>query len=96
MPHIYDGSACAASAYFVVHVYRKSVTYRLNVNKQHFALHQVLRNVSFTVKRGQTVALVGQSGCGKSTCVGLMQRFYDVEVRMRQLRRAARCVINFC
>nr|XP_039267519.1 ATP-dependent translocase ABCB1-like [Styela clava] len=39
---------------------------------------EVLKGISFTVEKGQTVALVGQSGCGKSTCVSLIQRFYDV------------------
>ena len=38
----------------------------------------ILRGVSFTIEPGQTVALVGQSGCGKSTCIQLMERFYDV------------------
>ncbi|XP_037094848.1 ATP-dependent translocase ABCB1-like [Pollicipes pollicipes] len=38
---------------------------------------QVLRGMSFTVRPGQTVALVGSSGCGKSTCIQLIQRFYD-------------------
>jgi ATP-binding cassette, subfamily B, putative efflux pump len=38
----------------------------------------VLRNISFTVQAGQKVALVGQSGSGKSTIVSLIPRFYDV------------------
>ncbi|MEW6056194.1 MAG: ABC transporter transmembrane domain-containing protein [Bdellovibrionota bacterium] len=37
----------------------------------------VFRNVSFTVTRGQTVAIVGGSGQGKSTMVSLLPRFYD-------------------
>lgn len=37
----------------------------------------ILTDLSFDVKCGQTVALVGSSGSGKSTCVQLLQRFYD-------------------
>jgi ABC-type multidrug transport system fused ATPase/permease subunit len=39
---------------------------------------EVLRNVSFTVEPNEMVALVGHSGSGKSTCVQLLERFYDV------------------
>ncbi|XP_073533891.1 ATP-binding cassette sub-family B member 5-like isoform X2 [Phyllobates terribilis] len=38
---------------------------------------QVLKGFNLEVKPGQTVALVGQSGCGKSTTVQLLQRMYD-------------------
>jgi ATP-binding cassette subfamily B protein len=38
----------------------------------------VLSHVSFTVEPGETVALVGQTGAGKSTIVKLIARFYDV------------------
>ncbi|KAL8570376.1 hypothetical protein ACOMHN_035794 [Nucella lapillus] len=38
---------------------------------------KVLEGISLTVDPGQTVALVGASGCGKSTVVHLLQRFYD-------------------
>ena len=31
----------------------------------------------FGLQKGETVALVGSSGCGKSTCIQMMQRFYD-------------------
>jgi ATP-binding cassette, subfamily B (MDR/TAP), member 1 len=37
----------------------------------------VLRGLSLTVKPGQYVALVGASGCGKSTTIALLERFYD-------------------
>ena len=37
----------------------------------------VLKNVSFTINQNQTGALVGHSGSGKSTCVQLLERFYD-------------------
>eukprot|EP00386_Alphamonas_edax_P014233 GDKI01043790.1.p1 GENE.GDKI01043790.1~~GDKI01043790.1.p1 ORF type:complete len:1433 (+),score=480.23 GDKI01043790.1:114-4412(+) len=38
---------------------------------------QIFKNMSLTVEAGQTVALVGASGCGKSTTVSLFERFYD-------------------
>ena len=45
----------------------------------------VLRNVSFTVRPGQKIALVGETGAGKTTIVNLLTRFYDAtrgEVRI--------------
>lgn len=39
---------------------------------------QVLKDISFTVDPGQTVAIVGATGSGKSSLVGLIPRFYDV------------------
>lgn len=39
----------------------------------------ILDHVSFTVKPGETVALVGPTGAGKSTVVNLVSRFYDIE-----------------
>ncbi|CAF4277015.1 unnamed protein product, partial [Rotaria sp. Silwood2] len=37
----------------------------------------VLRNLSFIARAGQTTALVGSNGCGKSTCISLFLRYYE-------------------
>ena len=42
-----------------------------------FPLLQVLKGLNLTVEPGSTVALVGSSGCGKSTTVQLLERFYE-------------------
>ncbi|MBR0464200.1 MAG: ABC transporter ATP-binding protein [Clostridia bacterium] len=60
----------------------------------------ILKDVSFDVKPGQTIALVGPTGAGKSTVVNLISRFYDVnggavkidghdirDVKLRSLRK---------
>jgi len=50
-----------------------------NVNFEYKKNKPVLKNVSFTVQKGETFALVGNSGGGKSTIVNLIPRFYDVK-----------------
>jgi len=42
------------------------------------ALDDVLHHISFTARPGQTTALIGSTGCGKSTVVNLIPRFHDV------------------
>ena len=62
--------------------------------------HKVLDNISFTIEPGETVAVVGHTGAGKTTLTNLLLRFYEVqegsitfdsidirELRLRDLRR---------
>ena len=42
-------------------------------------IYIVLNGLDIVVEPGNTVALVGSSGCGKSTTVSLIERFYDPE-----------------
>lgn len=52
----------------------RQVTFRYPSSKRN-----VLDQISFQVKAGEVVALVGRSGSGKSTLVSLLPRFYDIE-----------------
>jgi ATP-binding cassette subfamily B protein len=38
----------------------------------------IIKNISFTANKGETVAFIGSTGCGKSTVINLIPRFYDV------------------
>ena len=53
----------------------KNVWFRYPTRKEDF----VLRGLNITVNPSESVALVGESGCGKSTFVNLLMRFYDVD-----------------
>lgn len=40
---------------------------------------KIIKNLSFTVKKGQKIAIIGETGAGKTTIVKLLMRFYDVD-----------------
>ncbi|MGJ8583832.1 MAG: ABC transporter ATP-binding protein [Marinosulfonomonas sp.] len=50
-----------------------------NVSFAYDPKNPVLKNVSFDVKSGESVAIVGPTGSGKSSCISLIHRFYDVD-----------------
>lgn len=50
-----------------------------NVRFSYVEGEEVLKGISFDVKRGQTVAIVGATGAGKSTIINLINRFYEID-----------------
>ena len=60
----------------------KPISFKDSIALEHvsfrYADEWVLRDVNLTIRKGQTVALVGHSGSGKTTLVDLIPRFYDV------------------
>lgn len=57
------------------HIEVKNVWFRYPTRREEF----VLKGLTMDIKPYETIALVGESGCGKSTFVNLMMRFYDVD-----------------
>lgn len=50
-----------------------------NVTFSYVEEKEVLKNISFKVKKGETIALVGPTGVGKTTIINLLMRFYDIK-----------------
>lgn len=50
-----------------------------NVHFSYIDDEEVLKGISFEVKAGQTIAIVGATGAGKSTIINLLNRFYDIQ-----------------
>ena len=49
-----------------------------NVDFSYTADKKLIQNLNLNIKKGQKVAIVGPTGCGKSTLINLLMRFYDV------------------
>ena len=65
--------ACGTSNSTTVAVLLTSIQLFWNIGLS----QQILQGLNLSIRNGQTVALVGGSGCGKSTVIQLIQRFYD-------------------
>lgn len=50
-----------------------------NVYFEYIEGEEVLKDISFTAKQGETIAIVGSTGAGKSTIINLLNRFYDIK-----------------
>ena len=53
-------------------------TYDPTTDNEH-SPNWILKNISFSIKQGQTVAIVGHTGAGKTTIINLLSRFYDIQ-----------------
>ena len=69
-PHIVEGSAAGGTE-------RGSVEFRDVSFRYSHAADDELSHISFKVDRGETLAIIGATGSGKTTLVGLIPRFYD-------------------
>ena len=69
-PHIVEGSAAGGTE-------RGSVEFRNVSFRYPHAADDELSHISFKVDRGETLAIIGATGSGKTTLVGLIPRFYD-------------------
>ena len=71
-PTILDGTQTSGDPACPGQVEFRNVSFRYPDAEEY-----VLKDISFTAKRGETVAIIGSTGCGKSTVVNLIPRFYD-------------------
>lgn len=71
-PTILDGSITEATTNLRGEVEFRNVSFRYPDAEEY-----VIRDVSFKARKGETVAFIGSTGCGKSTVINLVPRFYD-------------------
>lgn len=57
----------------------EKITFDINSFTFKEASRPALKNIKFEVKKGDRVAIIGSTGCGKSTLVNLIPRFYDID-----------------
>ena len=88
---IQKGSAAAERVYEILNtentiknsnnprnIFKINDTISFNIKSFKYENNDVLKNINFNINRGKKIALVGQSGGGKSTITDLLARFYDV------------------
>ena len=73
IPNIVNRPDCIKFENFLNNINFENVDFKYKDNPE-----KILKNINLTVKKGETVAFVGNSGGGKSTLVNLIPRFFDV------------------
>ena len=77
VPEIADAPECVKFEEFRSDITFENVDFSYKDNDE-----KILKNINLVAKKGETVALVGNSGGGKSTLVNLIPRFFDVDAGM--------------
>ncbi len=72
-PTIHNGTVTDGKPGVVGEVTFRNVSFRYPDAEE-----DVIHDISFTARKGETVAFIGSTGCGKSTVINLVPRFYDV------------------
>lgn len=72
-PTIIDGEETEGKKGHIGEIEFRNVFFRYPDSEEY-----VLENITFTANKGETVAFIGSTGCGKSTVINLIPRFYDV------------------
>ena len=62
----------------LVNTFKGDVSFK-NVNFSYIPNTQVLNQISFDIKKGSTVAIVGSTGAGKTSVINLLNRFYEID-----------------
>ena len=62
----------------LVNTFKGDVSFK-NVNFSYVPNTQVLNQISFDIKKGSTVAIVGSTGAGKTSIINLLNRFYEID-----------------
>jgi len=62
----------------LVNTFKGDVSFK-NVNFSYVPNTQVLNQISFDIKKGSTVAIVGSTGAGKTSVINLLNRFYEID-----------------
>ncbi len=71
-PELQDRQDAIEAKHFVGDVQFRNVSFSYQFG------HPILKNISFSAKAGETIALVGPTGSGKTTIINLLTRFYDI------------------
>lgn len=71
-PTIHDGTLTEGHGRMAGEIEFLNVSFSYPDAEEH-----VLENISFTAHKGETIAIIGATGCGKSTLINLIPRFYD-------------------